>query len=248
MHVCFMCFILLEIWSVTVFVFLGQYTPILEWPSLELPNFLELPKCDGPSLKTDLKLSPGVLPGAPGISEILELTKSLKDRSWRKIHQIRSFEDGGVVDSCVFRFTPVFVKHRLGHSAKLLFLACWSPDNCFLLRVCFVLCRKPRPSRRHWHKSRVWDPNLSLSSVSIECISVYGLLHTRCIVLYEQVRFIHKEGTWSVRLYTVLDGICWTCPLEHSNTLHSLHTWTCILVKCLFKCTYQTKIVIWLFC
>ena len=72
------------------------YTPILDLTILDVTDFLEIPKCDSASLKTDLKIFPGVLPGAPGVSKILGLTKSLTYRSVRKIHQLRSVEDGGV--------------------------------------------------------------------------------------------------------------------------------------------------------
>ena len=74
-----------------------MYTPILDLTILDLTDFLEIPKCDSASLKTDLKNFPGVLPGAPGVSKILGLTKSLTYRSVRKIHQLRSVEDGGVL-------------------------------------------------------------------------------------------------------------------------------------------------------
>ena len=52
------------------------YSPILVLTTLDLTNFLDLANGEKLSLKTDLKNVPGVLPGAPGVSEILNLTKS----------------------------------------------------------------------------------------------------------------------------------------------------------------------------
>ena len=85
-----------------------MYTPILDLTILDLTDFLEIPKCDSASLKTDLKIFPGVLPGAPGVSKILGLTKSLTYRSVRNKHQLRSVEDGGVQ----YSFAACFISSK----------------------------------------------------------------------------------------------------------------------------------------
>ena len=74
-----------------------MYTPILVRRTLDRRNILELPNGDALSLKTDLKKFPGILPGAPGISDILERPKSSTLRSWRTKHELPSNADGGVL-------------------------------------------------------------------------------------------------------------------------------------------------------
>ena len=70
-------------------VAISYYTPILDLTILDLTDFLEITKCNSALLKTDQNFFPGVVPGAPGVSKILGLTKSLTNRSVRKIHQLR---------------------------------------------------------------------------------------------------------------------------------------------------------------
>ena len=67
-----------------------MYTPILH-----VKDFHEITKWDTPLLKTDIKHSRGNLPKAPGVSEILGMTKSLTYRRVRK-KAPTAIEDGGV--------------------------------------------------------------------------------------------------------------------------------------------------------
>ena len=62
----------------------SQYTPTLKLSVLDLPDFFGSRDGERSSLKTDVKISPCILPNAPGISEIRYLPKSSSYRSWRK--------------------------------------------------------------------------------------------------------------------------------------------------------------------
>ena len=96
--------------------FLHMYTPILDLPVLYLPNFFRRPDGESASLKTDLKFSPCVFPGAPGVSEIRNLPKSPVTEAGEKHANFGNTRMGCpefIIPLCSHEVFYLFIRHNM---------------------------------------------------------------------------------------------------------------------------------------